>query len=80
MDLTITQIGKTDADSGYDEFLLIENKEDALTPDQAEAWLLPQVYRDSYRAGGYFCHYVSGSQYPYSDNKVIAIVHHRYDI
>ena len=75
------QIGKIEMGiDGCDEYVLITNDEDDLSPEVAEAWLLPQVYRDCYQAGGYFCHHVSTTLVPFRDNQVIAIVHHRYDV
>jgi len=65
---------------GCDEYVLITNDEDNLTTQQAEDWLLPRVYRESHRAGGYFCRHVSTTPVPYRDNQVIAIIHHRYDV
>lgn len=75
------RIGKIEMGiDGCDEYILLTNDEDTLTPEQAEDWLLPQVYRDSYHAGGYFCRHVSATPVPFRDNQVIAIIHHRYDV
>ena len=81
MDIRVTRIGKVDAKTeGWDEHLLVENREGELTPEQAEQWVLSRVYREGNGAGSYFCHNVIAVQYPFSDSKVIAIVHHRYDV
>ena len=65
---------------GSDQYVLLTRWGDDLTPEDAEDWLLPQVYRDTHQAaGGYFCHRVTTMQGE-SSGKVIAIVHHRYDV
>jgi hypothetical protein len=65
---------------GSDQYVLLTRWGDDLTPEDAEDWLLPQVYRDTHQAaGGYFCHRVTTTQGE-SANKVIAIIHHRYDV
>jgi hypothetical protein len=75
------QIGKIEMGiDGCDEYVLITNDEGDLSPEDAEAWLLPKVYRDCHRAGGYFCRHVTTTPVPYRDDQVIAIVHHRYDV
>lgn len=65
---------------GSDQYVLLTRWGDDLTPEDAEDWLLPQVYKDTHQAaGGYFCHRVTTMQGE-SSGKVIAIVHHRYDV
>ena len=65
---------------GSDQYVLLTRWVDDFTPQDAEDWLLPQVYRDTHQAaGGYFCHRVTTMQGE-SSNKVIAIVHHQYDV
>ncbi len=64
---------------GSDQYVLLTRWVDDFTPQDAEDWLLPQVYKDTHQAGGYFCHSVTTMQGE-SSNKVIAIVHHRYDV
>ena len=65
---------------GSDQYVLLTRWGDDLTPEDAEDWLLPQVYRETHQAaGGYFCHRVTTMQGE-SSGKVIAIVHHRYDV
>ena len=65
---------------GSDQYVLLTRWGDDLTPEDAEDWLLPQVYRDTHQAaGGYFCHRVTTMQGE-SSGKVVAIVHHRYDV
>jgi hypothetical protein len=65
---------------GSDQYVLLTRWADDLTPEDAEDWLLPQVYRETHQAaGGYFCHRVTTMQGE-SSGKVIAIVHHRYDV
>ena len=66
--------------NGSDQYVLLTRWGDDLTPEDAEDWLLPQVYRDTHQAaGGYFCHRVT-AMHGESANKVIAIVHHQYDV
>jgi hypothetical protein len=63
---------------GSDQYVLLTRWVDDFTPQDAEDWLLPQVYKDTHQAAGsYFCHSVTTMQGE-SSNKVIAIVHHRY--
>jgi hypothetical protein len=65
---------------GSDQYVLLTRWGDDLTPEDAEDWLLPQVYKDTHQeAGGYYCHRVTTMQGE-SSGKVIAIVHHRYDV
>ena len=65
---------------GSDQYVLLTRWGDDLTPEDAEDWLLPQVYKDTHQAaGGYFCHRITTMQGE-SSGKVIAIVHHRYDV
>ena len=65
---------------GSDQYVLLTRWGDDLTPEDAEDWLLPQVYRETHQAaGGYFCHRITTMQGE-SSGKVIAIVHHRYDV
>lgn len=79
-EIKITPIGEINKGvDGKDQYLLLTRLDDDLSPDFAENWLLPQVYRDTNTPGGYFCHRVTISKLP-SDNEVIAIVHHRYDV
>jgi hypothetical protein len=80
MDITITKIGcNGQGIDGMDEFVLLTRKDDDLTCEEAYDWLFPQVYRDTYQeAGGYYCRDVEVLQR--SDNQVVAIVHHRYDV
>jgi heme-degrading monooxygenase HmoA len=65
---------------GSDQYVLLTRWVDDLTPEDAEDWLLPQVYRETHQeAGGYFCRRVTTTQGE-SANKVIAIIHHCYDV
>lgn len=65
---------------GTDGVVLLTCRNAELTPEQAEQWLLPQVYREGGAPGGYYCHAVSAVQYPGSTIACLAIVHHRYDV
>lgn len=81
MDITIFKIGcNGQGIDGMDEFVLLtRHDDDDLTCNEAYDWLLPQVYRETQQeAGGYFCKYVEVMQR--SDNQVVAIIHHRYDV
>ena len=80
-DIKIETIGTiSHGADGSDQYVLLTRWGDDLTPEDAEDWLLPQVYRETHQAaGGYFCHRVTTMQGE-SSGKVIAIVHHRYDV
>lgn len=79
--ITLTKIGSIgEGIDGTDEYVLIKNTEDDLTPEQAIAWLLPKVYRRCSGAGTYFCHDVRAVQVQYSTSEVICTVEHRYDV
>lgn len=80
MDLEVTDIGTLPHPEGRDQYVLVRNRDGDLTPDQARAWLLPRVYRDTDTPGGYYCRTVRATQAEYSDNTVICTIHHRYDI
>lgn len=62
---------------GAQQYILLTCRDDDLTEDQAYAWLLPQVYRDTNTPGGYFCRRIETIQK--SNNQVICIVHHEYN-
>lgn len=79
-DIRITQIGGIDHGiDGRDEYVLLTRLDDDLDPDFAHDWLLPQVYRECLRPGGYFCTRVTIASMP-SGNECIAIIHHQYDV
>lgn len=63
---------------GWDQYLLLKRLDDDLTASQAEAWLLPKVYKTTETAGAYYCERVTISKLPLQ-NEVIAIVHHRFN-
>lgn len=75
-----TNIGEVGLPDGRDQYVLVVNREDDLTPDQARDWLLGQVYRTTDVPGGYFCHEVRAVQAEHSTNKVICTICHRYDV
>lgn len=79
-DLEVAEIGTLPHPDGRDQYVLVRNREGDLTPDQACAWLLPRVYRNSDTPGGYYCTRVLATQAAHSDNTVICTIHHRYDI
>lgn len=80
-DITTETIGTiSHGVDGSDQYVLLTRWVDDLTPEDAEDWLLPQVYRETHQeAGGYFCRRVTTTQGE-SANKVIAIIHHCYDV
>ncbi len=81
MDILVKQIGTVDVDDGRDEYVLLTRKDDDITAEQAMNWLLPRVYRQSYRAGQYYCTYVRTLvEGDVPTNKVVCIIEHRYDI
>lgn len=65
---------------GRDEYIMLTRRDDDLPLDLAHEWLLPQVFRDSTSAGGYYCTSVTVMPYPHHSNKALAIIHHRYDV
>ena len=80
-DIRITPIGTVEQGiDGRDEYVLITSMDDALDVDFAREWLLPQVYRESMRPGGYFCTSVTIMSHPLATNRCVAIIHHRYDV
>lgn len=80
-DIRITRIGDIPQGvDGRDEYALLTRLDDDLTEDFAHEWLLPQVFRDTSTAGGYYCTSVTIIPCPNVDNEVIAIIHHRYDV
>ena len=81
VEIDMEVIGKIDLPNcrGTEGVVLLTCRNEELTPDMAEQWLLPRVYRDTNRPGGYFCHSVSAVQYPGSTIACLAIVHHRFD-
>jgi hypothetical protein len=79
MTIKITKIGNIDNGiDGSEEYLLLSNNEDDLNEQQAWEYLHPLVYRDTNRAGAYFCHTVKTMQK--TDNSVVCIVYHQYNV
>lgn len=80
-EIKIRPIGVIDNGSdGRDEYYLLTRLDDDMTPEQAHAWLLPQVYHDTNTPGGYYCHHVMAVQAQYSETQVICTIQHRYDV
>ena len=80
MEVQITKIGTIDRGiDGGDEYVLLNRLDDDLTPEQAVEYLLPPVYRNCMRPGGYFCNMVTAVQAAYRTNEVICTICHRYD-
>jgi len=78
LEIKTTIIGTIDNGcDGAQQYILLTCLNDALFEHEAYQWLLPQVYRDTNVAGGYFCKRIQTIQK--SDNQVICIVHHEYD-
>lgn len=79
-DIHTTTIGIIDHGiDGRDEHVLLTRLDDDLDPDFAHEWMLPQVYRECLRPGGYFCTSLTVVPLP-SGNECIAIIHHQYDV
>ena len=79
--VVMTRIGSIERGiDGNDSYVMLTRLDDDMTPDQAHAWLLPQVYHESTQPGGYFCTSVMAVQAQYSTNQVICTVQHRYDV
>lgn len=65
---------------GSDEYLLV-NTDEPTIPAKVKRDLLERFYRDTTQeAGGYYCHNVTVMEYPFSDSKFVAVIHHRYDV
>jgi hypothetical protein len=69
-----------DGIDGSDEYLLVTSDDDSATAQDVETEFLNRYYRDTNRAGGYFCAAVTVQKKSYSDNEFIVIIHHRYDV
>lgn len=82
MDIEVTQIGVIQAPAvqATDEYVLLTRRDEDLSPEQAQEWLLQRCYRDTSSPGGYFCHRVQAVQKPNASHEVICIIEHRYDI
>jgi hypothetical protein len=81
MEITVEQIGMIDHGiDGADLYMLLVRKDDDLTPQQAQDWLLPRVYQRCRGPGGVFVDTVLAVQAQYSKNQVICTVQHRRDI
>ncbi len=80
MSIIKTPIGIIDKGiDGRDEYYLLEDNEDDLTPEMARVWLLPQVFAPCAYPGGIFCNLILASQVQYRRNAVICIVLVQYD-
>ena len=62
---------------GRQQYVLLTNKEDGLTLDEAHQYLTEHFWRDCNHPGGYFCRLFDVFQK--TDNQVIGIIHHQYD-
>ena len=62
---------------GSEQYILLTCLNDALSENEAHAWLYPKVYRDTDTPGAYFCHIVETIQK--RDNEVLCIVHHQFN-
>ena len=81
MEIKVTQIGRIEMGiDGSDQYVLLERKDDDLSPKQAIEWLLPQVYTGSARPGSYFCHTVQAVRAQYRKDACICTIQHRYDV
>ena len=77
-DLTLTNIGSVDfAFEGSDQYVLVCGKDITLTKEETFNILQPFYYTDCKQPGGYFCHNISVIEQWI--NKMIVIVHHRFD-
>jgi hypothetical protein len=76
--IIVTPIGSIDKGcDGREEYVLLTCHEDNITEDDAYNYIMPRVYCDTNRVGGYFCKLVETIQK--TDNQVICIIHHQYD-
>lgn len=77
----VQTIGVIDnGNEGSDQYLLVTIDNDFATTEEIEHEFLKVYYRDTNRAGGYFCHAVTAQKKSYSDHEFIVIIHHRYDV
>ena len=81
-EINIEKVGYVSLDycGGRDEMVALTRDDDDLTPEQAEQWLLPKVYRDTNTPGGYFCHSLTAMQHPFAKNRCFVLIHHRLDV
>lgn len=78
LEIKTTTIGTIDNGcDGSETYILLTCLNDSLSENEAHQWLMPQVYRDTDRPGGYFCHIVETIQK--RDNQVLCIVHHEFN-
>lgn len=80
--IDVTRIGRIDHGiDGSDEYLLVRDTEEDLTPERAIEWLMPKYYRETRApAGDYFCNTIRAVQAQYRENTCICTVEHRYDV
>lgn len=79
---THTALGQVDSEvSGWDSYFLVNRTDkEALSVEQATAYLLPLVYREGTGPGALYCHTVRGTPSPMAVSEVICVVERRYDI
>ena len=80
-DYIVTKIGIVDADSGHDQYVLVQRSDgEELTIEEARDYLLPLVYCEGKQPGAYYCNTVWCSMVQYSNYTAICAIQHRYDI
>jgi hypothetical protein len=79
--IAVEAIGDLKNDFGSDRYYLLRNRNgDAFTPEMAEAFMLPLVYKEGSGAGLPFCHVVNAVQSKNSDSSCLVTVEYRLDI
>lgn len=65
---------------GYDQYVLITDRCEALNLDEVHNWLLELSCYSTDRPGGSFCNLVTIVPKPDYPHECIGIIHHRYDV
>lgn len=79
--ITIENIGSLSKGiDGSDQYLMMTRMDDDLTPDDAYEIMMRLAWRDCHVPGGYFCKTGEVMQAFDGKNKVICVLHHRYDV
>lgn len=80
-EVEITHIGAIDRGiDGRDLYLLLTRKDDDMTPEQAQDWLLSRINMPAGGPGRIFLQGITAVQAAYSTDQVICTVQKRYDV
>lgn len=79
--IIIQSLGPIDNETGKDQYFLLTRKDgENLTPEFAERWLHPRVYKECKGPGTWFCDRVTAMQKGHTLTQCICVVEHRRDI